>query len=71
MNASGGSKTYTYYYIKLYKDGVKIAETTNTSSREIFVTGFGNGVYSADFEVRDSDGTVYNGNSGQVSISGF
>lgn len=71
VNASGGSKTYTYYYIKLYKDGVKIAETTNTSSREIFVTGFGNGVYSADFEVRDSDGTVYNGNSGQVSISGF
>ena len=70
VNASGGTGTYTYYYIKLYKDGTLIGTTTNTSSNELFISGYSNGRYTMEYEVRDSDGTVKKGTSSST-ISGF
>ena len=70
VTASGGTGAYTYYYIKLYKDGTLIGTTTNTSSNELFISGYSNGSYTMEYEVRDSDGTVKTGTSSST-ISGF
>lgn len=70
INASGGTGTYTYYYIKIYKNGTLIASTTNTSSNELFIVGHTNGSYTMKYEVRDSDGTIKTGTS-TTTISGF
>ena len=69
--ASGGSGIYNYYYIKLYKDEILVGETTNNSINSLFVTWYTNGSYSAEFEIHDSDGTIYNGTIGETTISGF
>lgn len=71
VNASGGSGTYNYYYIKLYKDGSLISQTSNTSSNSLFATGYTNGIYYAEIEVHDSDDNIYKETSGISIISGF
>lgn len=70
INASGGSENYTYYYIKLYKDGTLIGQSSNTNDDELFIVGFANGTYTAEFEVRDSENNVYKGTkSTQISVN--
>ena len=69
--AKGGTGVYSYYYIKLYREGTLIGQTSNTSSNSLYVDGYGNGNYYAEFEVHDSDGTVYKSTSGTTTISGF
>ena len=70
IKATGGTGKYTYYYIKLYaSDGVLIGQTSTTTNNEIFVSGYKNGSYYAEFEVRDSNGTVYTGKTGITTIS--
>ena len=71
ISASGGTGVYNYYYIKLYKDGTLIGQTTNTNSNSLFVTGYSNGSYYAEIEVHDSAGTVFTTTSGTSTISGF
>lgn len=71
VSASGGTGIYNYYYIKLYKDGKLIGQTTNTNSNSLFVTGHSNGSYYAEIEVHDSAGTVFTTTSGTSTISGF
>lgn len=71
VSASGGTGVYNYYYIKLYKDGTLIGQTTNTSSNSLFITGYTNGSYYAEIEVHDSAGTVFNTTTGIYTISGF
>ena len=68
INASGGSENYTYFNIKLYRDGTLIGQSQNTYDNEIFVVGFTSGNYTAEFEVKDSENNVYRGTkSTQVS----
>lgn len=70
VSATGGTGNYTYYYIKLYtSDGTLIGETSSTTSNEIFVSGYKNGSYYAEFEVRDSNGQTYTGKTGITTIS--
>lgn len=71
VTASGGTGIYNYYYIKLYKDETLIGETTNNSINSLFVNGYTNGSYSAEFEIHDSDGTIYTGSIEITTISGF
>lgn len=67
---SGGTGIYTYYYIELYKDGVFIGKTTDTSHNSLFLSGYSNGNYTMQYELRDSDGTVITGST-SATISGF
>lgn len=70
VSATGGTGSYTYYYIKLYtSDGTLIGETSSTTSNKIFVSGYKNGSYYAEFEVRDSNGKTYTGETGITTIS--
>lgn len=71
VTASGGAGNYNYYYIKLYKDGNLISQTSNTSSNSLFASGYTNGNYYAEIEVHDTDGEVYTGTTGTSTISGF
>lgn len=71
VSASGGTGIYNYYYIKLYKDGTLIGQTTNTNSNSLFVAGHSNGRYYAEIEVHDSIGTVFTTTSSTSTISGF
>ena len=71
VKASGGTNLYNYYYIKLYKNGSLIGQTSNTSSNSLFVAGHTNGSYYAEFEIHDTDGAVYNGTSGTTTVSGY
>ncbi len=71
VNPSGGSGIYNYYYIKIYKDGVLIFETSNTSSNKLFAGGYSNGSYYATFEVHDNQGNEFSGSSNVVTVSGF
>lgn len=71
VNASGGTGSYNYYFIKLYKDGTLISETSNTSSKSLFASGHTNGNYYTEFEIHDSDGNIYNGISGTTTVSGY
>lgn len=70
VTASGGSGVYTYYYIKVYKDGTLIRSSSNTSINELLLLGHTNGSYTMEYEVRDSDGTIKTGTS-STTISGF
>lgn len=67
---SGGTGIYTYYYIELYKDGVFIGKTTDTSHNSLFLSGYSNGNYTMQYELRDSDGTVITGST-SATMSGF
>lgn len=70
ITATGGTGDYVYYYIKLYtSDGNLIGETSYTNRNEIFVSGYRNGSYYAEFEVRDSNGETYTGKTGITTIS--
>lgn len=69
IKASGGSEKYTYYNIKLYKDGSLIGQSSNTNDNEIFIVGLSNGSYTAEFEVRDSENNIYKGTK-STQISG-
>ena len=71
VTASGGSGSYNYYNIKLYKDGVLIGSSTNTNSNTLFVEGHSNGSYYAEIEVHDTEGNVFNATSSVSTISGF
>lgn len=71
VTASGGSGSYNYYSIKLYKDGVLIGSSTNTNSNTLFVEGHSNGSYYAEIEVHDTEGNVFNATSSVSTISGF
>lgn len=71
ITANGGSGSYNYYSIKLYKDGVLIGSSPNTNSNTLFVEGHSNGSYYAEIEVRDSEGNVFNATSSVSTISGF
>lgn len=70
VTATGGSEKYTSYNIYLYKDGVLIGRTYDYSKNSIFVSGYNNGNYTMEYEVRDSDGERITGTK-NVSISGF
>lgn len=70
VNASGGSGNYNYYYIKLYRDGTLISQTTNTTNNSLYAIGYTNGSYYAEIEVHDTDGDIYTGNT-NATISGF
>lgn len=69
VTATGGNGVYTYY-IRVYKNGTLIGNTTNISSNELFIDGHTNGGYTVEYEVRDSDGNVKTGSSSST-ISGF
>ena len=70
INASGGSENYTYYNIKLYKDGSLIGQSQNTKDNEVFIVGFTSGNYTAEFEVKDSENNTYKGTkSTQISVN--
>lgn len=69
INPTGGSGVYTYYYIKLYKNDVLIAETTNTSLNEIVAYGHKNGTYTMEYIVKDSEGNEYKGTSGPTTVT--
>ena len=70
VTATGGSGEYTVYIIYLYKDGVLIGKTYDYSKNSIFVSGYNNGKYMMEYEVRDSEGEVKTG-SVNTNISGF
>lgn len=53
INASGGSENYVAYSIKLYRNGTYIGEV---SEKQMFVTPFMNGTYTAEIYVKDSSG---------------
>ena len=67
--AKGGTGIYNYYDIKLYKDETLIQQTTNTSLDHIFIEGYKNGTYYAEFVVKDTDGNEYSGVTGKTTIS--
>ncbi len=71
VKASGGTGVYTYYYIKLYRNDVLIGESPSTNTNSLFVTGYTNGSYYVEYEVRDSDNVVYKNRSATTTISGF
>ena len=58
---SGGSGSYTYYYIKMYYNGTLIGETTNTGNYWLFVEQTNSGTYTAEVTVRDSAGNTATG----------
>lgn len=70
ISVSGGSGTYNYYFITLYKDGVKIGSTSNVYSNELFISGHTNGTYTMNYEVRDTAGVTKKGTT-TTTISGF
>lgn len=53
VSPSGGSGTYTDYYIKLYYNGTLVAEGAKD---EIIITPVKNGTYTAEVYVKDSSG---------------
>lgn len=69
INATGGSEKYTYYYIKLYKNGSLIYESTDTTKSSVIISGNKNGSYNAEFIVKDSDGNEYHGTIPTTTIS--
>lgn len=73
ISAEGGTGSYNYYFIKLYKDGNLISQSTNpnTYSNSLFIEGHTNGSYYVEYEVRDTDGRSYSGTSSTTTISGF
>ena len=70
ISATGGTGKYTYYF-KLYKDGILISDIVNSSKNEVFIAGHSNGSYYVEYEVHDSDGTIYSATSPTTTISGF
>ena len=66
LNIEGGSGTYTYYYMKLYKNNVLIAEGEQD---EMLLIGHNNGSYYIEYVVRDSVGNEKSGTSGTMTIS--
>lgn len=68
LDASGGSGIYTYYFIKLYKEGSLIGETINTSSNQLFVGGYKNGSYYVEYIVKDSENNEKTGTSSTILI---
>ena len=69
ITANGGSGVYTYYYIKLYRNGTLIGQTTNTSSNKLFVKGYKDGEYYAEYIVKDSENNEAKHISGTTTIS--
>ena len=68
ITASGGSGTYNYYKIRLYKNGTLVHQVLN---KNMFAVGHTNGEYYVEYEVHDTDGAEYSGVSGTTTISGF
>jgi hypothetical protein len=63
---SGGSENYVEYYIKVYFNGVLVAEG---AKNEIFVT-VANGTYTAEVYVKDSNGNEAT-NTSLMTLSGY
>lgn len=65
-NASGGSGNYVEYYIKVYFNGVLVAEG---AKNEIIVT-VANGTYTAEVYVKDSNGNEAT-HTTSMTLSGY
>lgn len=65
VEVSGGTGSYAYDFIKLYKDGILVSEGYNKNGVTI---PYAAGNYTIEYKVRDSNGTIFEHTDGPYKV---